>query len=119
MSGPMVPDDPSRCSGREKDNSQCICKRCEAETIVEGRTLCVDCGHIKTAHPQEGKTAPMTVASLIRGYQDAGKFSGAPKASGSSGASAGSCLDTPGDKSILRKEEDIIDKAIEELIEGW
>ncbi|KAJ7861264.1 hypothetical protein B0H14DRAFT_3619520 [Mycena olivaceomarginata] len=65
-------DDPNRCSGRGEDGQQCICKRV-TKTHVEGhRTLCSNCEHIESAHPEP----PRETGSLIRGYQGRGKLGG-------------------------------------------
>ncbi|KAF8184104.1 hypothetical protein K438DRAFT_2008152 [Mycena galopus ATCC 62051] len=63
-------DDPNRCSGRGEDGRQCICKRV-GETYTDGhRTLCSNCGHIESAHPE----APKEAGSLIRRFQAKGKL---------------------------------------------
>ncbi|KAJ7336837.1 hypothetical protein DFH08DRAFT_813153 [Mycena albidolilacea] len=65
-------DDPNRCSGRGEDGQQCICKRV-TKTHIEGHhTLCSNCEHIESAHPEP----PREAGSLIRGYQGRGKLGG-------------------------------------------
>ncbi|KAF8144676.1 hypothetical protein K438DRAFT_1782642 [Mycena galopus ATCC 62051] len=75
-----------RWNGTSTDSNgqPCICMRCTKTEVIEGRTLCLNCGHIESAHPQ-----PRVLAgSLIRQYRDAGRLtstsskssSGAPRA---------------------------------------
>ncbi|KAJ6518488.1 hypothetical protein DFH09DRAFT_1373411 [Mycena vulgaris] len=75
MSLQMVPDDPARCCGREADGTQCICKRCSQTHLVDGRTLCTNCNHIESAHPELSRDP----GSLIRQFQAAGKLGGTRK----------------------------------------
>ncbi|KAJ6453659.1 hypothetical protein C8R47DRAFT_1204133 [Mycena vitilis] len=73
MSSLPVPDDPNRCLAREPDGSQCICKRAP-KTVVEGnRILCVNCGHIETAHP-EAPAPALAGTALFKKFQDAGRL---------------------------------------------
>ncbi|KAJ7705287.1 hypothetical protein B0H17DRAFT_1298339 [Mycena rosella] len=76
-------DDPSHCVGRESDRTQCICKRCSQKTVVDGRTICDNCGHIESPHP-ELPAPPVAVGSLIRQYRDAGRLASTPTTSASS-----------------------------------
>ncbi|KAJ7688574.1 hypothetical protein B0H17DRAFT_1135546 [Mycena rosella] len=79
----IVPDDPSRYIGREFDGTQCICKCCSQKTVFDGRTICNNCGHIESAHP-ELPAPPVAAGSLIRQYQDAGRLASTPITSASS-----------------------------------
>ncbi|KAJ7716979.1 hypothetical protein B0H14DRAFT_3901296 [Mycena olivaceomarginata] len=54
--------------------------RCTNTEVVEGRTLCLNCGHIESAHPQ-----PRTPAgSFIRQFRDAGRLASISSKSSSS-----------------------------------
>lgn len=77
--------DPSRCLGRDANDRQCICQRC-TKTHEEGnQTVCSNCGHIESAHPEPR----VTVGSLIKNYRDTGKLGKvAPGISSSSTAKA-------------------------------
>ncbi|KAJ7675512.1 hypothetical protein B0H17DRAFT_1140140 [Mycena rosella] len=77
MSLKMVPDDPTRCVGRAADGTQCICKHCSQKSVVNGRTICDNCGHIESAHPEP----QIGAGSLIRQFRDAGRLSITSKSS--------------------------------------
>ncbi|KAJ7702720.1 hypothetical protein B0H17DRAFT_1127660 [Mycena rosella] len=77
MSLKMVPDDPTRCVGRAADGTQCICKHCSQKSVVDGRTICDNCGHIESAHPEP----QIGAGSLIRQFRDAGRLSITSKSS--------------------------------------
>ncbi|KAJ7487725.1 hypothetical protein B0H11DRAFT_2409123 [Mycena galericulata] len=66
----MASEDSTRCLGRDPGGLQCICMRCTKTHVVDDRTLCSNCGHIESAHPEPR----VAVKSLIRQYRDAGKL---------------------------------------------
>ncbi|KAJ7509268.1 hypothetical protein B0H11DRAFT_1901397 [Mycena galericulata] len=66
----MASEDSTRCLGRDPGGLQCICMRCTKTHAVDDRTLCSNCGHIESAHPEPR----VAVKSLIRQYRDAGKL---------------------------------------------
>ncbi|KAJ7769156.1 hypothetical protein DFH07DRAFT_769056 [Mycena maculata] len=66
----MASDDSTRCLGRDPDGHQCICMRCTKTHVVDERTLCSNCGHIESAHPEPR----VAVTSLVRQYRDAGRL---------------------------------------------
>ncbi|KAJ7136485.1 hypothetical protein C8R43DRAFT_1132391 [Mycena crocata] len=72
-------DDSTRCLGRDSDGQQCICMRCSNTHVVDNKTLCSNCGHIESAHPEPRQPA----GALIKQLPDAGKLSG-PRAGPSS-----------------------------------
>ncbi|KAJ7172907.1 hypothetical protein C8R43DRAFT_943970 [Mycena crocata] len=72
-------DDSTRCLGRDPDGQQCICMRCSNTHVVDNKTLCSNCGHIESAHPEPRQPA----GALIKQLRDAGKLSG-PRAGPSS-----------------------------------
>ncbi|KAJ7020116.1 hypothetical protein C8F04DRAFT_1403868 [Mycena alexandri] len=76
--------DPTLCRGMDSNGHQCICMRAD-DTYVDNdkRTLCTNCGHIASAHPQ----ARPNVAAMVRGFQDAGKLRTAASISSSEKAS--------------------------------
>ncbi|KAJ7759939.1 hypothetical protein B0H16DRAFT_1533079 [Mycena metata] len=77
-------DNPTRCLGRDSDNNQCICKRATETEVVEGRTVCCNCGHIESAHPEPVGAG---AGALIKKFQAAGKLpSSTPSTSAPSGS---------------------------------
>ncbi|KAJ7171528.1 hypothetical protein C8R46DRAFT_1217091 [Mycena filopes] len=71
--------DPTLCRFSDAAGVQCICMRVDETYVADNkRTLCCNCGHIASAHPQ----APASVTSLLRGFRDAGKL-GTPSSSSS------------------------------------
>ncbi|KAJ7155287.1 hypothetical protein C8R46DRAFT_1227238 [Mycena filopes] len=71
--------DPTLCRFSDAAGVQCICMRVDETYVADDkRTLCCNCGHIASAHPQ----APASVTSLLRGFRDAGKL-GTPSSSSS------------------------------------
>ncbi|KAJ7259952.1 hypothetical protein B0H12DRAFT_1069853 [Mycena haematopus] len=60
----------TRCIGKDSNGEPCICMRCTDTEVVDNRTLCLNCGHIESAHPQPR----LPVGSLIRQYRDAGRL---------------------------------------------
>ncbi|KAJ7468192.1 hypothetical protein FB451DRAFT_1401441 [Mycena latifolia] len=72
-------DDSSRCLGRDPDGQPCICLRVTKTHVVDDRTLCSNCLHIESAHPQPRRP----VGSLIREYRDAGRLGSTSKESAS------------------------------------
>ncbi|KAJ7438356.1 hypothetical protein FB451DRAFT_1192699 [Mycena latifolia] len=72
-------DDSSRCLGRDPDGDPCICLRVTKTHVVDDRTLCSNCLHIESAHPQPRRP----VGSLIREYRDAGRLGSTSKESAS------------------------------------
>ncbi|KAJ6552910.1 hypothetical protein B0H19DRAFT_1072409 [Mycena capillaripes] len=79
-----VPDDPNRCLGRESNGSQCICKRCTQTVVIENKTLCANCLHIESAHPD----TPVPVGALLQKFRDAGRLGTVPKTSAASSSSS-------------------------------
>ncbi|KAJ7261035.1 hypothetical protein C8J57DRAFT_1719818 [Mycena rebaudengoi] len=60
--------DPTMCRGKDADGSQCICTRSTAtKEDDQGRNVCVNCGHIESAHPLD---VPRPGA-LVRKFRDA------------------------------------------------
>jgi hypothetical protein len=58
--------------------------RCTNTEVVENRTLCLNCGHIDSAHPQAPQAVPTSAGSLIKQFQAAGKLASTnPSSSGS------------------------------------
>lgn len=56
------------CRGKDADGSQCICTRSTAtKEDDQGRNVCVNCGHIESAHPLD---VPRPGA-LVRKFRDA------------------------------------------------
>ncbi|KAJ7701352.1 hypothetical protein B0H14DRAFT_3527631 [Mycena olivaceomarginata] len=73
--------DPTRIA-KDSNGEQCICMRCTDTEVVDNRTLCLNCGHIESAHAQPRLSA----GSLIKQYRDSGRL--APSSSKGSSSSA-------------------------------
>jgi hypothetical protein len=64
--------DPTLCRGTDPEGNQCICLRAK-ETYLDddtNRTLCKNCGHIESAHPEP----PTSAGTMVRGFRDAARF---------------------------------------------
>jgi len=78
-----MPDNFPRCLGKDSDGEPCICTRCTKTYVVGEQTLCSNCGHIESAHPEP----PVVVGALIRKFRDAGRLGNVPTGSSSSSTS--------------------------------